>query len=147
MPLAVIRGAGKKSSSKQSKNAYRRKHMFKSGGAIYGFDLADKIGGQAARRSLYKTTDSDCPPGGVNDTSLGFSYNSSVKLQTGGTGCNANKQRVQTGSGCGCKGNSTRTPRNNLETQRGGSHKYRRTRSKKNKQSHKSHKSHRSRKH
>jgi hypothetical protein len=145
MPLAVIRGAGKKSSSKQSKNAYRRKYMVKRGGAIYSFDLADKIGGQAARRSLYKTTDSDCPPGGVNDTSLGFSYNSSVKLQTGGTGCNANKQRVQSGSGCGCTGGSTRTPKNNLETQRGGSHKYRRSRSKKNHKQ--SRKSHRSRKH
>ena len=113
MPMAVIRGAGK---NKQSKRVSRRKYMHKRGGAIYTFDLADKIGGQAARLSLYKTTDSDCPPGGPVDPALGYSYYDPSKPQAGGY------TKRQRGSGCGCNGKTTTiVPRNNLETQRGGS--------------------------
>lgn len=124
MPMAVIRGAGKKTHTKRTSS--KRKYMLKRGGAIYTFDLTDKIGGQAARMSLYKTTDSDCPPGGPIDPALGYSYNDPLKLQAGGS------TKRQRGAGCGCNGRTaTITPRNNLETQRGGSkRKNRRTRRK-----------------
>jgi len=145
MPFAVIRGAGKKNYHKRSKHASRRKYMIKRGGAVYSFDLGDKIGGQAARMSLYKTTDSDCPPGGINDSSLGYDYYDPVKSQSGGTPKTiigtGNSKSVQRGSGCGCNRGSTRTLKNNLETQRGGSRKYKRSQSKKHyKQSRRSYK-------
>jgi hypothetical protein len=44
-----------------------RKH---TGGAIYTFDLNDKIGGQSARIPLNGTRDGDCPATGSAD--LGF---------------------------------------------------------------------------
>ena len=126
MPMAVIRGAGKHKFAKRSKHSSRRKYMVKrgggrpqKGGAIYSFDLTDKIGGQAARMSLYKTTDSDCPSGGVNDPSLGFDYYDPLKSHSGGGA----KPKRQSGAGCGGCKTSTLTPKNNLTSQRGGSRK------------------------
>ena len=62
--------------SKQSrKNKQIRKSkkskMNKSGGALYGFDLNDNIGGLPARVALTNTSDSDCPSSANYD--LGFS--------------------------------------------------------------------------
>ena len=49
------------------RHARNRKH---TGGAIYTFDLNDKIGGQSARIPLNGTRDGDCPATGSAD--LGF---------------------------------------------------------------------------
>ena len=78
MPLKVVRGAGKYS-KKTKRN--RKSHR---GGAVYSFDLNDKVGGLPAVKSLYKTSDSDCPMGGVNDSTLGNAYYSPVG-QSGGS--------------------------------------------------------------
>ena len=62
-------------SSKRSKRSKRSKHSKHSkypqrGGAIYSFDLNDKIGGQPANIPLNGTADGDCPGSDTKD--LGF---------------------------------------------------------------------------
>lgn len=47
------------------------KHKLHRGGAVYGFDLNDKIGGMPANVSLNGTIDGDCPSGNTSD--IGFS--------------------------------------------------------------------------
>lgn len=67
-----IRSAGRKSTSKRTnkkQNRTKSKSVHK-GGAIYGYNLTDKIGGQAARIPLNGTQDGDCPDS--NTTDLGF---------------------------------------------------------------------------
>lgn len=67
MPARQIRKSSKNSkSSKQTKRT--KKHQ--RGGAIYSFDLNDKIGGQAANIALNGTADGDCPGSDTKD--LGF---------------------------------------------------------------------------
>lgn len=80
-------GGGKQSKRRTNRKTkktlkQRRNHR---GGAVYSFDLMDKIGGQAARKSLYKTTDSDCPMGGVNDPKQGYMYYDPLTSHIGGS--------------------------------------------------------------
>jgi hypothetical protein len=82
MPARVIRQ--KHSNRKRSLRTRKSKTRSQRAGAIYSFDLNDKIGGQAAYKSLYKTTDSDCPMGGVNDPDLGNSFYDPSKPRSGG---------------------------------------------------------------
>lgn len=55
--------------SKQNKKTKKFKQQ--KGGAIYSFDLNDKIGGLPAWIPLNSTKDGDCPASEIND--LGFS--------------------------------------------------------------------------
>ena len=57
-----------KSSHKKHQNSKRKSGH--KGGAIYGFDLKDKIGGMASRIPLNGTQDGDCPD--LNTADLGF---------------------------------------------------------------------------
>lgn len=57
----------KSRNTKRHTKRHNRKH---TGGAIYTFDLNDKIGGQPARIPLNGTRDGDCPATGTTD--LGF---------------------------------------------------------------------------
>ena len=57
-----------KSNSKN--NNKRRTKTNHRGGAIYSFDLTDKIGGQATNIALNGTNDGDCP--GSKTADLGF---------------------------------------------------------------------------
>jgi hypothetical protein len=82
MPARVIRQ--KHNNRKRSLKTRKSKTRSQRAGAIYSFDLNDKIGGQAAYKSLYKTTDSDCPMGGVNDPDLGNSFYDPSKPHSGG---------------------------------------------------------------
>jgi hypothetical protein len=66
---------GKKGLSKKSKMAKKTKKANNNnkqyrGGAVYGFDLTDKIGGQPANIPLNGTQDGDCPSKG--DLDVGF---------------------------------------------------------------------------
>ena len=67
-----IRSAGRKSTSKRTnkKQGKTQRKTAHKGGAIYGFDLNDKIGGQAANIPLNGTQDGDCPD--LNTADLGF---------------------------------------------------------------------------
>ncbi len=107
MPARVIRQ--KINKSKRSQKSLKTKTQ--RAGAIYTFDLNDKIGGQASYKSLYKTTDSDCPSGGVNDANLGNSYYDPSAQHTGG----GSKHRLHRHrSHCSCSHKSNRkTSRNN----------------------------------
>ena len=60
-----------------------------SGGALYTFDLKDKIGGLPAHMALTNTNDSDCPQ--LSEKNLGFS--NYAKLSGGRT--NAHKKQSQ----------------------------------------------------
>ncbi len=53
------------------------KHKLHRGGAVYSFDLNDKVGGMPANVALNGTLDGDCPSG--NTSELGFS-NYGVKI-------------------------------------------------------------------
>ena len=67
MAIRQIRKSSK--GLKRNKNIKRtKKHQ--RGGAIYSFDLNDKIGGQPANIPLNGTADGDCPSSGTKD--LGF---------------------------------------------------------------------------
>ena len=55
----------KKTMKRSNKNKLHR------GGAVYSFDLNDKMGGMPANVSLNGTIDGDCPSGNTSD--LGFS--------------------------------------------------------------------------
>jgi hypothetical protein len=74
MALRSIRKSSKgsnrtKHSKRANKNSKRtKKHQ--RGGAIYSFDLNDKIGGQPANIPLNGTADGDCPGSETKD--LGF---------------------------------------------------------------------------
>ena len=67
MPMRQIRKSSH--GSKHNKNVKRtKKHQ--RGGAIYSFDLNDKIGGLPANIQLNGTADGDCPGSPTNE--LGF---------------------------------------------------------------------------
>ena len=67
MPMRQIRKSSK--GSKRSKtNKRTKKHQ--RGGAIYSFDLNDKIGGMPANIALNGSADGDCPSSQTKD--LGF---------------------------------------------------------------------------
>jgi len=80
--IQPIRRGGGKNKSRLTKRRNQRNHR---GGAVYSFDLTDVIGGLPARKSLYKTTDSDCPIGGVNDPKLGYMYYDPLTSHIGGS--------------------------------------------------------------
>ena len=61
---------GKKRTLKKTIKRSNKNKLHK-GGAVYSFDLHDKIGGMAANVSLNGTVDGDCPSGNTSD--LGFS--------------------------------------------------------------------------
>ena len=50
-----------------SKKRSTKKMINHKGGALYSFDLLDKIGGLPARMGLNGTSDGDCPKGNVSD--------------------------------------------------------------------------------
>ena len=65
----MSKGTKKRTNKKRNNNNnINIKHQ--KGGAIYGFDLNDKIGGQAANITLNGTQDGDCPSTDYGD--LGF---------------------------------------------------------------------------
>jgi len=59
-----------KRNTKRNTNKRQTRNRKHTGGAIYTFDLNDKIGGQSARIPLNGTRDGDCPATGSAD--LGF---------------------------------------------------------------------------
>ena len=61
---------GKKRSLKKTMKRTNKNKLHR-GGAVYSFDLADKIGGMPANVSLNGTVDGDCPSGNISD--IGFS--------------------------------------------------------------------------
>ncbi len=83
-PIRTGGGKTKRRSNNKSKKTLKQRRNHR-GGAVYSFDLVDKIGGQAAYKSLYKTTDSDCPMGGVNDPKQGYMYYSPLTSHVGGS--------------------------------------------------------------
>jgi len=88
MPMRPIRAAKfsikKKHGTRKSFSKSQTKTPNQHAGAVYSFDLNDRVGGLAAVKSLYKTTDSDCPMGGVNALSLGYDYYDPTKTHSGG---------------------------------------------------------------
>lgn len=80
--IQPIRSGGGKNKKTKFTSKQRRNHR---GGAIYSFDYTDVIGGLPAVKSLYKTTDSDCPMGGVNDPKLGYMYYDPLTSHKGGS--------------------------------------------------------------
>ena len=66
--IRKVSNGTKKRTAKKQHNSHK-KAMHK-GGAIYGFDLNDKIGGLAANIPLNGTQDGDCPKSPTAD--LGF---------------------------------------------------------------------------
>lgn len=67
MPARQIR---KSSKSSKRNNILKRTKKHQRGGAIYSFDLNDKIGGLPANIPLNGTADGDCPSSATKD--LGF---------------------------------------------------------------------------
>ena len=70
-----VRGIRSKISRLTRKRTNKKKQISNhksghKGGAIYGFDLKDKIGGMSARIPLNGTQDGDCPD--LNTAELGF---------------------------------------------------------------------------
>ena len=61
---------GKKQTLKKTINRTNKNKLHR-GGAVYSFDLNDKIGGMPSNVSLNGTIDGDCPSGNTSD--IGFS--------------------------------------------------------------------------
>ena len=83
---------GTKKRSHKKKTKSRNQSMHK-GGAIYSFDLNDKIGGMPANVALNGTQDGDCPDSNFKD--LGFT-NYGMNRTSGGGSCikkNNNKNK------------------------------------------------------
>ena len=59
---ALTLGSTKRSTRKNTKKTYNHK-----GGALYSFNLLDKIGGLPAQLGLNGTVDGDCPKGNITD--------------------------------------------------------------------------------
>ena len=59
---ALTIGSNKPSTMKKTKKNYKLK-----GGALYSFNLLDKIGGLPAQLGLNGTVDGDCPKGNITD--------------------------------------------------------------------------------
>ena len=64
---SAIRSTKKRTAKKQNNSQNKSNHK---GGAIYSFDLNDKIGGLPANIALNGTQDGDCPNAPTSD--LGF---------------------------------------------------------------------------
>jgi hypothetical protein len=67
---------------------------YAKGGAIYSFDLNDKIGGLPNRISLNGTQDGDCPSGNISE--LGFANYGLTKPMNGGKRHNKSKKHRKT---------------------------------------------------
>ena len=72
---ALTLGSTKRSTRKNTKKTYNHK-----GGALYSFNLLDKIGGLPAQLGLNGTVDGDCPKGNITD----FGHNN-YAITTGGS--------------------------------------------------------------
>ena len=66
-------GSGKKRTLKKT----LKKNNIQKAGAVYSFDLNDKIGGQAANVALNGTPDGDCPSGNLKDLGM-INYENAV---------------------------------------------------------------------
>ena len=89
MPMKVIRKSSKDSRrSKNMKSIKIRTKKHQQGGAIYSFDLNDKIGGLPANIPLNGTSDGDCP--GSPTSELGFV---NYGLTQGGSNNRSNSHR------------------------------------------------------
>lgn len=71
--VRVLRQLFSNSKKRSLKKTVKRsnKNKLHKGGAVFSFDLNDKIGGMAANVSLNGTLDGDCPSGNTSD--IGFS--------------------------------------------------------------------------
>jgi hypothetical protein len=71
--VRVLRQLFSNSKKRTLKKTIKRsnKNKLHKGGAVFSFDLSDKIGGMPANVSLNGTMDGDCPSGNTSD--LGFS--------------------------------------------------------------------------
>ena len=86
------------------RQAKSKTHKKQRGGAIYSFDLKDKIGGLPARIPLNGTADGDCPA--TNTSDLGFvNYGMSPSVGGGKRSKKTTKNRK-----------SRKTKRNNRKT-------------------------------
>ena len=82
--IQVIRkslGSGKKRTFKKNKS----QRISQRGGAILGFDLNQKIGGQASNVSLNGTGDGDCPPENLSNLGM-INYGVKTNFKSGGGG-------------------------------------------------------------
>ena len=68
--LRQLFSSGKKRTLKKTVKRSNKNRTHR-GGAVYSFDLNDKMGGMAANVSLNGTLDGDCPSGNTSD--IGFS--------------------------------------------------------------------------
>ena len=80
----MSKGTKKRTNKKQHKS---KSKSMQRGGAIYSFDLNDKIGGLAANIPLNGTQDGDCP--NTNTAELGFANYGMTR--SGGGSCNIKK--------------------------------------------------------
>jgi hypothetical protein len=71
--VRVLRQLFSNSKKRSLKKTIKRsnKNKLHKGGAVFSFDLNDKIGGMPANVSLNGTLDGDCPSGNTSD--IGFS--------------------------------------------------------------------------
>ncbi len=108
MPPRVIRGAGKVSMKKNShKRTRKSKSNHQRAGAIYTFDLNDKIGGLAANVPLNGTNDGDCPNTDVSAlgfTNYGLTKGGSRKGRKGRKGSKSHKSHKSHKKSKGRKG-------------------------------------------
>jgi len=86
--IRKVSNGTKKRTAKKQYNSHK-KAMHK-GGAIYGFDLNDKIGGLAANIPLNGTQDGDCPNSPTGD--LGFTNYGMTRNASGGGKKHKNKK-------------------------------------------------------
>ena len=77
----------RKTTRKTTKNTYNHK-----GGALYSFNLLDKIGGLPAQLGLNGTVDGDCPKGNVTD----FGHNNYAITQGGSRKNKKNRRSKKT---------------------------------------------------
>ena len=88
-------GVGKKQKQTLKKNKVQK------AGAVYGFDLNDKIGGQAANVGLNGTPDGDCPAGNPKDlgmTNYGAATGGKRKTNKSNKRNNSNKSNKRNSS-------------------------------------------------
>lgn len=88
MATNVKRFNNHKKNKKSKKSKYSSKSKFQKGGAIYSFNLNDKIGGLPAWIPLNGTEDGDCPASETKD--LGFT---NYGMKRGGSRNKKNKTK------------------------------------------------------
>ena len=98
--------------NKRQRQAKSKTHKKQRGGAIYSFDLKDKIGGLPARIPLNGTADGDCPATDTSD--LGF-VNYGMTPSSGG---GRHNRRVRRSKKITKKSKSRKTKRNNSKSVR-----------------------------